>query len=91
MRALGAQEAMLRQALRIEFAVIGALAGLIASLGCLAVGEVLARQVFHFDMPLTWWLPLLATAGGAVIVPLAASMATRRLLAVRPIEALREA
>lgn len=89
MRALGEQEAMLRQALRVEFAVIGALAGLIAAAGALLVGEVLARQVFSFALATTWWLPPLAALGGAVLVPLAAVMAARQLLAARPLEALR--
>lgn len=89
MRALGAQEAMLRQALRVEFAAIGALAGLIASGGALLIGEVLARQVFNFALATAWWLPPLAAVGGAVVVPLAAVLASRSLLAARPLEALR--
>lgn len=89
MRALGAQEAMLRQALRVEFAAIGALAGLIAAAGALLVGEVLALRVFNFELAMAWWLPLLAAAVGAVLVPLAAVLAARQLLAARPLEALR--
>lgn len=89
MRALGAQEAMLRQALRIEFAAIGALAGLIAAGGALLVGEVLAQRVFNFELATAWWLPLLAAAAGAVLVPLAAILAARQLLAARPLDALR--
>ncbi|MBY0341783.1 MAG: ABC transporter permease [Rhodocyclaceae bacterium] len=89
MRALGAQEAMLRQALRVEFAAIGALAGLIAAAGALLVGEVLAQRVFNFELATAWWLPLLAAAVGAVLVPLAAVLAARQLLAARPLEALR--
>jgi putative ABC transport system permease protein len=89
MRALGAQEAMLRQALRVEFAVIGALAGLIASGGALLVGEVLAQRVFNFELATTWWLPPLAALVGAILVPLAAVLAARQLLAARPLEALR--
>ena len=89
MRALGAQEAMLRQALRIEFAAIGALAGLIAAGGALLVGEVLAQRVFNFALATAWWLPLLAAAVGAVLVPLAAVLAARQLLAARPLDALR--
>lgn len=89
MRALGAQEAMLRQALRVEFAAIGALAGLIAAAGALLVGEVLAQRIFNFELATAWWLPLLAAAVGAVLVPLAAVLAARQLLAARPLEALR--
>jgi putative ABC transport system permease protein len=89
MRALGAQEAMLKQALRVEFAVIGALAGLIAAGGALLVGEMLAQRVFHFELAAAWWLPPLAALAGAVLVPLAAVLAARQLLAARPLDALR--
>jgi putative ABC transport system permease protein len=91
MRALGAQEAMLKQALHVEFAVIGALAGLIAAGGALLVGEVLAQRVFNFALATTWWLPPLAALVGAILVPLAAVLAARQLLAARPLEALRAA
>ena len=91
MRALGATSAPLRRALQLEFAFVGALAGFIAALASLAVGEVLASQVFNFEMPLTWWLPFPAAVAGAVLVPLAATFATREILALSPVEALREA
>jgi putative ABC transport system permease protein len=91
MRALGAQEAMLKQALHVEFAVIGALAGLIAAGGALLVGEVLAQRVFNFALATTWWLPPLAALVGAILVPLAAVLAARQLLAARPLDALRAA
>lgn len=89
MRALGAQEAMLRQALRVEFAVIGALAGLIASGGALLIGQVLAQRVFNFTLAAAWWLPPLAVICGAVVVPLAAILASRSLLRSGPLAALR--
>lgn len=91
MRALGAQTAQLRQAIHVEFALMGALAGLIAAGGALAVGQVLATQVFQFSLPLAWWLPCVAAFGAAVIVPLAASFAARQLLRAGPLEALRSA
>ncbi|MBX9847662.1 MAG: FtsX-like permease family protein [Rhodocyclaceae bacterium] len=89
MRALGAQQAMLRQSLQVEFAVIGALAGLIASSGALLVGQVLASKVFNFTLATAWWLPLIAAIVGAILVPLAAVLASRQLLSARPLEALR--
>lgn len=89
MRALGAQQRMLRQSLRVEFAVIGALAGSIAAGGAMLTGEVLARHVFNFALTPAWWLPPLAALAGAVLIPLAAVLASRGLLSVRPLEALR--
>jgi putative ABC transport system permease protein len=46
MRALGARREQLRRALLAEFAAIGALSGLIASLGAIAIGQFLAREAF---------------------------------------------
>ncbi len=91
MRALGAQQAMLRQSLQVEFAVIGAVAGFIAASGALLVGHVLASKVFNFTLVTAWWLPLIAALVGALLVPLAAILASRQLLSARPLEALRAA
>jgi putative ABC transport system permease protein len=49
MRALGASRLQLQRAQFFELAATGALAGLLAALGALAVGAVLATQVFQFD------------------------------------------
>ena len=89
MRALGARREQLRRALLAEFAAIGALSGLIAALGASAVGQFLARQVFHFDVHLNLWLPLLGVFGGAALVTAAGWFAASRLLQTAAIEALR--
>ncbi len=89
MRALGARREQLRRALLAEFTAIGALSGLIAALAATAIGQFLARQVFHFDVQLNLWLPLLATFGGAAVVTGAGWLAASRLLQTATIEALR--
>lgn len=91
LRALGARRAQLRDTLRAEFGLVGALAGLIAAFGALAVGQVLGRQVFQIDSSPSWWLPPVAALAGAVVVVVAGSEAVRRLLDRSPLESLRSA
>lgn len=57
LRALGATRAQLSQSQWIEFALVGALAGLLAATGAAAVGWALAHVVFKFEWvftPLVW-------------------------------------
>jgi putative ABC transport system permease protein len=89
MRALGASRRQLRQSLLAEFAAVGAVAGLIAAIGALAISQVLARQVFHFDVALNAWLPPSAALAGAGLVMAAGWLVARRLLDTAPLEALR--
>ncbi|MEI7613419.1 MAG: FtsX-like permease family protein, partial [Betaproteobacteria bacterium] len=89
MRALGARREQLRRALLAEFAAVGGLAGLIASLGAIGVGQVLASKAFQFDVPVNLWLPLFAAVGGALLVMGAGWFAAARLINAPPLEALR--
>jgi putative ABC transport system permease protein len=89
MRALGARRDQLRRALLAEFAAVGGLAGLIAALGALVVGQVLARNAFQFEVAINFWLPFSAMLGGAALVTGAGWFAAVRLLRVAPLEALR--
>ncbi|MFZ4538279.1 ABC transporter permease [Propionivibrio sp.] len=89
MRALGARREQLRRALLAEFATIGGLAGLIASLGAIAVGQMLAHQAFQFEVAINFWLPLAAMLGGAALVTGAGWFAAARLMDSPPLEALR--
>lgn len=89
LRALGAQRRQLQQALLIELASTGALAGSIAALGSSVVGSLLARQVFQFDLPLNFWLfPLMAGVGAALSVSVG-WFGLARLLNTPPLLALR--
>lgn len=91
MRALGAQEQALRRSLFVGFATLGGLAGLLAALGSLAVGWALSRFVFHLDFAFAWWLPIVVAMVGALLTPLIAWSAMRKLLRSHPLEALRSA
>jgi len=89
MRALGARREQLRRALLAEFAAIGGLAGLIASLGAIGVGQLLAHNAFQFEVAINFWLPLVAMLGGAALVTGAGWFAAARLMGAPPLEALR--
>ena len=89
MRALGARREQLRRTLLAEFATIGGLAGLIAALGAIAIGQFLAQRVFQFEVAFDYWLPFAAMLGGAALVTGAGWFAATRLLGAPPLEALR--
>ncbi len=89
MRALGARRAQLRSALFAEMAVIGGLAGLIAALGALGVGQLLAHKAFQFEVAIDYSLIPSAMLGGALIVTAAGWFAAARLINSPPLEAIR--
>jgi len=89
MRALGARREQLRRALLAEFAAIGGLAGLIAALGAIGVGQLLAKKAFQFEVAINFALPIYAMLGGAVLVTVAGWFAAARLIDAPPLEALR--
>jgi len=89
MRALGARREQLRRALLAEFAAIGGLAGLIAALGAIGVGQLLAQKAFQFEVAINFALPIYAMLGGAVLVTAAGWFTAARLIDAPPLEALR--
>lgn len=91
MRAVGAQNALLRRVQRAELAGVGALAGLLASVAALAVGWALARYVFEFDWAPQWFTLLAGTAAGAVLALLAGWWGLREVLRRPVVETLRRA
>ncbi len=89
MRALGAHRAQLRQAMLVELAVIGSVAGLMAAIGATLLGRIVGQQVFQLDLAFGFWLPALATAGGGLLAVLIGWLAVRQLIATPPLLALR--
>lgn len=91
LRALGATRKQLSQAQRIEFTLIGGLAGVLAATGAAAVGWTLARYVFNFEWtfsPAVWLAGLVAGAACALI---GGWIGLRNVLNQPPLQTLREA
>ncbi|MDO9624560.1 MAG: ABC transporter permease [Pseudomonas sp.] len=89
LRALGAERKLLVKARRTEFALLGALSGLLAAVGC----ELISFLLYRYAFDLTWhahpWLLLLPLLG-AMLVGGAGVLGTRRALNVSPLTVLRE-
>jgi putative ABC transport system permease protein len=91
MRAVGAQNRLLRQVQRIELAGVGLLAGFLASVVASAVGWALARYVFEFAWTVSLWVPLLGSVAGAVLALAAGWWGLRDVLRRPVVETLRRA
>jgi len=90
MRALGASRAQVLGAQRAEFAVLGAIAGLLGSLGATAIGWALASRVFQLEFIWNGWIWLAGPALGLACVVLNAWAGARAALSRPPMAALRE-
>ena len=91
MRAVGAQNSLLRQVQRLELAGVGLLAGFLASLVASALGWALARYVFEFSWTVSLWVPLLGALAGAALALLAGWWGLREVLRRPVVETLRKA
>lgn len=89
MRALGAERAQLRNALLVEMAIVGSIAGLIAALGATLLGQVIARQVFQLALEIDFLLPIIAMACGGALTVFAGWLALRKLLDTPPLLVLK--
>jgi len=90
MRALGASRAQVLSAQRAEFAVLGAIAGLLGALGATAIGWTLATRIFELDFIWNGWIWVAGPALGLVCVVLNAWAGARAALSRPPMAALRE-
>ena len=91
MRAVGASAHLLQQVQRAELLGVGVLSGTLASLVAMAVGWVLAHQVFGFEWTLSWWVPVLGALAGAVLALAAGWWGLREVLRRPVVDTLRRA
>ncbi len=91
LRALGARSGLILRGLLAEYAVLGALAGLVAAVAAQTVAWVLAEQVFKIPYgprPLLW---LIGTGVGSLLVTLLGWISLRRVLQTPPRLVLQQA
>jgi len=89
MRTLGASRGQLLRATLAEFAVIGALAGLIAAAGANTLGSVLASRILNLAFSFNWSVWVTGIVCGAAGVAAAGYLGTRQMLRSAPLQALR--
>ena len=90
LRALGAGRATLLGAVAIEFAAMGALAGVLAIMGSEAAGWVLQTQMLELDYQVQWLLWPLGIILGSLIIGSLGTYACRRVVSAPPLQVLRE-
>jgi len=90
MRAFGASAAQVSGAQRAEFLAMGAVAGLLATMGAAAMGMLLARVVFELELPVNYLLWILGPLAGVALLSLNAWLSARKVLTASPAMTLRE-
>ncbi len=89
LKSLGASRAYLRRSLILEFTMIGGLAGLLASVLALIVGNIAASLLFDLSPEINFSLIAMGTLLGAVLVGAAGYLNVRGLLSVVPVSLFR--
>jgi len=90
MRVYGASRAQVSGSQRLEFLAMGAIAGLLATLGAAAIGQLLARRVFELDLAPSLALWLAGPLAGVLLLSLNAWLSSRKVLSASPALTLRD-
>ncbi len=90
MRAFGASAAQVSGSQRAEFLVMGAVAGLLATVAAAAISTLLAQRVFQLDLPVNYALWVYGPLAGIVLLSLNAWLSARKVLTASPALTLRE-
>ena len=90
MRVYGASRAQVTGTQRAEFLAMGVIAGLLATLGAAAIGQVLARRVFELDLPPSLGLWIAGPLAGLALLSLNAWISSRKVLRASPALTLRD-
>lgn len=88
LRTLGASRSQLRAGHLAEYALLGALAGLLAAGGAELIAFILYKQVFHLDYSIQWALWTLLPPAGALLIGAAGYGGTRRVVQQCPLVVL---
>lgn len=90
MRVYGASRAQVTGSQRVEFLAMGLLAGILATAGAAAIGQLLARQVFELDLPPSAGLWIFGPLAGVLLLSLNAWLSARKVLSASPALTLRD-
>ncbi len=88
LRTLGASRSQLRAGHLAEYALLGALAGVLAAAGAELIAFILYKQVFHLAYSIKWPLWALLPLIGAVLIGAAGYWGTRRVVQRSPLVVL---
>jgi len=90
MRVYGASRAQVAGSQRVEFLAMGVLAGVLATLGAGAIGQLIARRVFELDLPPGIDLWIAGPLAGLALLSLNAWLSSRKVLRASPALTLRD-
>jgi putative ABC transport system permease protein len=90
MRVYGASRAQVAGSQRVEFLAMGLVAGILATAGAAAIGQLLAQRVFDLDLPPSPMLLLAGPLAGLALLSLNAWLSSRKVLRASPALTLRE-
>jgi putative ABC transport system permease protein len=90
MRVYGASRAQVTGSQRVEFLAMGLLAGVLATAGAAAIGQVLARRVFELDLPPSPAIWIAGPLAGVLLLSLNAWLSARKVLQASPALTLRD-
>ena len=88
LKTLGAGRRFVRNTIILEFALLGALAGLIGASMALLSGWILAEYVFEFSYNIAWQWLMVSIAGAVIIIATVGYGSVRHLLGVLPMRLL---
>lgn len=86
LRTLGARRDLLRKANRLEFSLLGALAGLLAIVAAELITWLLYRFALNLDWQPHYLLWLLVPVGGALLIGIAGALGTRAVVNQSPMQ-----
>ena len=90
MRVYGASRAQVAGSQRVEFLAMGLVAGVLATAGAAAIGQLLAQRVFDLDLPPSPMLLIAGPLAGLALLSLNAWLSSRKVLRASPALTLRE-
>ncbi len=90
MRAFGASAAQVSGSQRAEFLVMGAVAGILATIAASVISSLLAQRVFQLELPPNYGLWIYGPLAGIVLLSLNAWLSARKVLTASPALTLRE-